>query len=187
MPCSRSACRPSVRSAKSISGRVPTRALSVAQRSRAGLRRATCASCKQAADEGRLAVVDAAARSRSAGGPSARTAQGSSRMRWRVGGSPCSEVALALLLLHRAVGVVVDDARGALGGARATISSMISVDVRRLRAHGARSRDSSRACGSGTMTCSTFSPGCGRALRRPHVIEDDELPAAHHHLALAAK
>ena len=150
MPCSRSASSPSTSSAKSMSSPVvPWRALS----------RCSAASwssidqlgvVQQPADQGRLAVVDRAA------GQEAQLVAVVGVV-GRAGSCP-SEIALALLLLHRGGLVAVDQPALPLGDRR---GAHLRDDVGRPwrpRIRSRRSADSSRACGNG--------PGAAPASRR---------------------
>ena len=123
MPCSRSASRPSSSSAKSMfSPCVPCLTLSFFRRRKLVLED-QLGVVEQPADQRGLAVVD-----RAAGEEAQHALFGGREFAHRLAlvlracarGSPSwpSEIALALLLLHRPALVMVDEAAGALRGAR---------------------------------------------------------------------
>ena len=119
---------------------------------------------EQPADQRRLAVVDAAAgqeaQQRLAARAPARIGARRRRAASALRRARPSEIALALLLLHRA-GLVVVDQRGPAAPrcAAISISATISVERRRRRTRSRRSADSSRACGSGPSRFAALSPG----------------------------
>ena len=146
MPCSRSASRPSTSSAKSMSSPVvPCLRESFVER-RELIFEDQLGIVEQPADQRRLAVIDAAAGEEAQQRLLLLARRDSASDRRTAGAS--SEIALALLLLHRGVFVAVDQAALALGRARGEHLADDLFERCRGRIRSRRSADSSRACGS---------------------------------------
>ena len=110
---------------------------------------------EQAADQRRFAVIDRAASQQSQQDAGVR-ADGRRLICDR---RRASEIALALLLFHRAGFVVIDQPALPLRGARAAHFGDHLGERRGLRTRSPRSADSSRACGTGPCASRGISPG----------------------------